>query len=263
MKYQPLAFAFLLFSAWCGLTALNPNNPPTGRTGAPGETTCGASGCHTGGSFTGTVTVTGLPDTVAPDQTYMLTLTHTSNATRAGFQLTCLDSLNVKAGTLTGATGVGVATGNNRQYARQTSPKNLTAGATAWTFSWKAPTTASNPLKFYFASLAANGNGQRTGDNPLLGTRSVYLASPSVGTQQPAEVPSFDLFPNPATEWLHVGLANGAGGTVRLYDAGGRLRQEQPFTGMATVDVRALPAGVYTATVETAGRISTRRWVKQ
>lgn len=83
----------------------DPNNPPTARTGAPGETTCGASGCHSGGTYTGSVTISGVPDTIVANQSYTVNLTNTSNAIRAGFELTCLDNSNAKCGTLSTGSG--------------------------------------------------------------------------------------------------------------------------------------------------------------
>ena len=125
--------SLLLLSVWYISTSSrkDPNNPPLARTGAPGETTCGASGCHSGGTFTGTVTISGIPDTISANTSYSVTLTNTSNAVRAGFQLTCLDSLNAKCGSLTNGTGTstGSQSSTGRQYIRQSAPKALSNGA--------------------------------------------------------------------------------------------------------------------------------------
>lgn len=85
---------FCLAILWFSLssTIKDPSDPPMGNTGAPGETTCAQTGCHSGGVYTGTVALTGVPDTVTANTSYTLTLTNTSNAPRAGFQLVCLDS---------------------------------------------------------------------------------------------------------------------------------------------------------------------------
>ena len=128
MRLTTLHISTLLIGCWFLLTNhRDPNNPPVARTGAPGETTCGASGCHTGGAFTGTVAITGIPDTVTANQSYTVTLTNTSNAVRAGFQLTCLDGANAYSGTLTNGTGTSIGTSNStgRKYIRQSSPKTI------------------------------------------------------------------------------------------------------------------------------------------
>ncbi|HRI58665.1 MAG TPA: hypothetical protein PK228_03050, partial [Saprospiraceae bacterium] len=87
MKIKLLPIAAMMAAGLLLLanTVREPNNPPTGRTGAPGETTCAASGCHTGGSYTGTVSIN-IPDTVSTNTTYTITLTNTSNAVRAGYE---------------------------------------------------------------------------------------------------------------------------------------------------------------------------------
>ena len=50
------------------------SNPPTGRSGAPGDGNC--TDCHggSGGGFAGNVTLAGLPDQIEPNTTYSLTL---------------------------------------------------------------------------------------------------------------------------------------------------------------------------------------------
>ena len=63
-----------------------PSNPPTGNTAAPGETACMLSGCHSGGTFNGTVNISGVPDTVFTNQTYNITITNQDNKKVAVFK---------------------------------------------------------------------------------------------------------------------------------------------------------------------------------
>jgi len=73
---------------------------PTSRTGAPGESTCGA--CHANnGGFSGDISIDGLPSTVMANTTYNLTVTLDvtgGNPVRAGFSTTALDDSNSAAG---------------------------------------------------------------------------------------------------------------------------------------------------------------------
>lgn len=254
----------LLLLAVCylsGTAMRDPNGPPAGRTGAPGETTCGASGCHTGGAFTGTISINGLPDTVVANQSYMVTLNHASNATKAGFELTCLDSINLKAGTLTAGSGSSLTSGGGRQYVRQSSPKTLSNGSTAWTFSWKAPAAAAgNKLTFYSASLAANGNGQRTGDNPLLGTRNVVLQTVSP-TTEPAETDWVKLYPTTVHGWLHIDLKNGDNARARIFDQQGKITLETSLNAQNQLAVSALPKGLYVTEITAEGKVARKRFV--
>lgn len=251
-----------LAATWLLFVQLNPSNPPLGRTGAPGETTCMAAGCHSGGTFTGSVGLSGLPDTVVANQTYSLTLTNTSNAVRAGFQLTCLDAANIKCGTLTTAAGVNVATSGGRQYARQLTPKTLSGGSASWTFSWKAPATlAVDSLKFYFVSLAANGNNNNSGDNVLISTKKVNFRALTSDVTDPEAASRVRIYPNPAKDVVRVALQEAASGQLSLFDNSGRRVLQQTLDADTALDVAQLPAGLYTAEIRFDGRIAHKQLV--
>ncbi|MBL7830959.1 MAG: hypothetical protein JNK41_08035, partial [Saprospiraceae bacterium] len=86
------AYMFMFYNA----------NPPDGKTGAPGDGTCGE--CHGGGSFGGNIEIIGLPSTINANEAYNITvrITNTSgNAVKAGFQLIALNGSNNNAGDLT------------------------------------------------------------------------------------------------------------------------------------------------------------------
>lgn len=241
-------------------TRLDPNNPPTGKTGAPGEQTCQAGGCHSGGSFTGTVEISGLPDTVVADQTYSITLTNTSNATRAGFEITVLDGTNSKAGTLMAGSGCSMSNSGGRQYVRQSSPKNLSGGSASWTFNWKAPTTVDGEsIHFYFVSLCANGNGNKTGDNVLVNSKTVLLPQPVSTVREQEEAFSAAIYPNPTSDYFTVELPDR--GTITLFDANGRKVYESALEKAAVLDVSRLPEGLYMAKMECDGKQKTQALV--
>ncbi len=264
MKKQTRFLILGMLALWFGLSTgmRNPSNPPLGSTGAPGENTCQRSGCHGGGSFTGSVQLTGLPDTVVPGQSYTLTLTHTSNAVRTGFQLTCLDSLNTKAGSLVAGTASNVASTAGRQYIRHTNFKTLSGGSASWSFSWTAPATAGgDEATFYFTSIAANAAGGASGDNVLTNTRKIVLASPSTSTDDPALARLVRLYPSPFTDVLTVNLSELPSAEFQLFDAQGKQVLRSTLTDSATeIDAANLPKGVYYAFI-TAGNRSTRKAV--
>lgn len=258
MPFRTSATFLALFSLWLLLISSHkdPNNPPTARTGAPGETTCAASGCHNGGAFTGTVNISGVPDTAVYGQTYTLTLTNASNATRAGFQLTCLDGSNAKCGTLTAGTGTSVATATitGRQYVRQSSPKTLSGGMASWNFTWKAPTTASGGVgKFYFVSLCANGNGKESGDNVVTNTKSIVFKS-AVGTDEPDLGQEVRLYPTPAHDVLHVDFQQVQAGQITLLDLSGKPVLQQTLSATNQLDVSQLSPGAYLARIRAGQR---------
>lgn len=263
MRLTPLHISTLLLGCWFLLTNhRDPNNPPVARTGAPGETTCGASGCHAGGAFTGTVAITGIPDTVTANQSYTVTLTNTSNAVRAGFQLTCLDGANAYSGTLTNGTGTSIGTSNStgRKYVRQSSAKTLSGGSTGWTFTWKAPATAAeDKCTFYFVSLCANGNGNNSGDNVLVSNKSVVLQAVSAAGDPE----------NPGAGWLvfkalprqlDIRLLESTAGQVVIYDLQGRVIRTEKLGSESKVSTELLTPGIYIARIQAGGKVFAARF---
>lgn len=262
MRIPSTLVVLLLGVAWLSLTSLDPSNPPTAKTGAPGEQTCAQSSCHTGGAFTGTVTLTGIPDTVVAGQAYTLTLTNASNAVKAGFQLTCLDGSNIKCGNLGTGMGVNITTASGHQYARQSAAKTMSNGIGAWNFTWTAPATLNgDSLRFYFVSLCANGNGNRTGDNVLINSKKVNFKAATSAAIDPEADRMVRIFPNPANDNLRIDLSNNASADVQLFDTNGRLVLRNTIDSGAQLNVAKLPDGYYTAEIRFDGRMAVKRIV--
>ena len=263
MKLTPLHISTLLLGCWFLLTNhRDPNNPPVARTGAPGETTCGASGCHSGGTFTGTVDITGVPDTITANQSYTITLSNTSNAVRAGFQLTCLDAANAYSGTLTNGTGTSIGTSNStgRKYIRQSSPKTLSGGSTSWTFTWKAPASAAeNKCTFYFVSLCANGNGNNSGDKVLVANKSVVLKAVSAANEPAGDTASWiDFRALPVR--LDINLYESSEGYMDIYDLQGRIVQRSQLGAENQISTEWLTPGIYIARIQAGGKVFAGRF---
>src|SRR5690348_12649601 len=97
--HNPLKLAititwFALFAAFSwrsGRVQAYQSGPPTELTGAPGESDCASSGCHTGAavnSGAGVLAISGLPALYRPDQEIDLTVTLSqANRARFGFEL--------------------------------------------------------------------------------------------------------------------------------------------------------------------------------
>ncbi len=261
LKLLSLLTAPLSLLVLFSFNKLDPNNPPTGRTGAPGETTCQASGCHSSGNYTGTVELLGLPDTVVANSSYSLTLTNTSDAVKAGFQLTVLDGNNIKAGILTAGSGTSLANAGGRQYVRQSSPHTLANGTTSWSFTWKAPAEVTNDsIHFYFATLCANGNGQKTGDNALKGSRSVVLPKIVSGVADKSKSFDFQFFPNPANDFVSVEIPGT--GVAKILNENGQVVFESEVAFKKKLDISKLPVGLYFLRLELNGNAQSRIFVK-
>lgn len=245
-------------------TIIDPSNPPTGNTGAPNETTCAKSGCHSGGTYTGTVTISGVPDTVVAGTTYTIVLTNTSNAVRAGFQMVCLDATNVQCGTFTNGTGTSIGTVGTKQYIRQSQVKLMSAGSISWTFTWKAPTTlaaASSPITFYFVSLAANGNGSESGDNVLKSSKSVRLKT-TTSNKDIQNTIAVNVFPNPTKDVLNIELGDAQNAQMTLVDINGKVLLIKNLTEKSNkINIAHLSKGLYNVQIQAGNKMTAKKIV--
>lgn len=164
---RPLRFGGLLLGALVWLA--NSSNPPTGYTGAPFDSHC--NNCHSGGNYSGDVTIDGLPGTIAPGANYNLTLRMTAssgNPLRGGFQLVVVDGNDANAGNLTAGAQSGTEFGGSREYLEQRGSRAFSANSISWPFTWQAPASAAgNEIRFYFIGNFCNGNSGSNGDLPL------------------------------------------------------------------------------------------------
>lgn len=164
----------LLASA--GNVFTNQSQPPAGNTGAPGETTCSRSGCHSTNSAVTTSALVfdtapagGLASGYTPGQQYNLivnvnSLTPPAGTTtpKYGFSLTAVDGSNNAAGTfaITSAATTSLSTFAGKSYIGHKSA-NSTA---AWVFKWTAPGSGTGDVTFYIAANSSNNNGNSLGD---------------------------------------------------------------------------------------------------
>jgi hypothetical protein len=171
--------------------------PPTERTGAPGEGTCAA--CHSGGgTFDGSLTIAAPPE-YNPGQSYTVTVVlQDPGQSRWGFELIPLrrdpgtQDLTL-AGSLTNLSPLTLIQESldGRQYISHTSniqdagePDGTFAGTAdgpvSWSFTWTAPAAGSDTVTFYAAGNAANNNGSAGGGDFVYTASAVSLeGSPS------------------------------------------------------------------------------------
>lgn len=157
------------------LVITNTAQPAAGHTGAPGENTCTAAGCHNGTANSTSLIVLNtapsgqLATGYTPGTDYNIFINVQDLATPAtsqpkdGFQVTVLDSNNNFAGafTVTNANSTSKTTTFGREYIGH---KNATS-TSAWTFRWTAPAVGTGPVRFYVAANRSNSNGSDSGDN--------------------------------------------------------------------------------------------------
>ena len=228
MKTTNLKLAILVLLALCAGFVWSGNNaqanqggPPAGLTGAPGESDCLSSGCHTGNdinSLNGSLTINGLPGTYRPNQEFNLTVTLSQpNRARFGFQLTVLDSQNRKAGELIVTdtnrtqkitTFVG---SSQREYVYHTGAGTAPTGTNqgSWTLRWKAPPQGVGRVTFYASGNAANGNNAQSGDFIYVTSASLQAAPPlpNVASVSAASFAAGALAPETITAAFGTGLS--------------------------------------------------------
>jgi hypothetical protein len=152
------------------------NNPPNGKTGAPGEGIC--TECHSanGGGYNGDLTISGIPAAIEAGEKYTLTLTTSYNSgspVKTGFQMVCLNSSNLNCGTFSNPSpNTTLTQSGNRTYFEHNPAANFNgAGSMSWTVDWEAPTGPNNlVITFYAISIIANGNTGIGGDDRVSAT---------------------------------------------------------------------------------------------
>lgn len=216
------------------------SDPPPGRTGAPGESTC--MGCHGGQNpgFAGNISITGFPSIIQPNTAYPLTYTITAtmgSPARAGFQLVALDDNNDNSGSLTAMGATGLQTSLSKTYIEHRGALSMSSGVTTYNFTWTSPSSAAgNTVTLYTAALMGNGSG--SGNDRTL-TTSVS------GTLMSASPPSVNI-----TGSTNV-TCNGANdGTASAQGSGGSAPYTYAWTGGFTgPNVSGLSPGTYVVTV--------------
>ncbi len=165
---------FAIIFAVAGLTGdrfVVPSNAsesgaPTGRTGAPGESTC--TGCHNQNGGAGTIQVIA-PASYVPGQTYQITVQHsTTNQTRFnwGFEVIPMAG-SAMAGTVANTTSnTRIRVSGAKSYVTQTTAGTFPgqSGGAVWTFNWTAPATDVGNITFYAAGIQGDNDGSESGD---------------------------------------------------------------------------------------------------
>ncbi|MBK9103205.1 MAG: T9SS type A sorting domain-containing protein [Saprospiraceae bacterium] len=219
------------------------DNPPNGKTGAPGDGLC--TDCHSLGTGTqdGSITVTGMPATIQPSTMYVLTVTNSNPngvAAEAGFQLTILNSSNQKAGLMTNPSSSSVVTPSGGREYWEHNPSVVYPGnnIVTWTVTWTSPVgPPGNTITAYVAGNVADGNNDDNNDLIVTSTGTGMMAA-----GVPLEVDiisSTDVACNGANTGSATAGATG-GTSPYSYHWSNNVNQ-------ATIN--NVPAGTYTVTV--------------
>lgn len=274
--------AVIVFTS--GTKDIASSGAPIGSTGAPGELTCGKSGCHTGNdkanninTGTGLLSITSEQDITkyTPGEIYTLTLTlQQAEVNRFGFSLSVLDANNNKAGTLlvTDSARTQIFEGGlqftGREYMtyRKVGTNPYEAGKGLWTFKWKAPDHDVGNITFYTAGISANNDGTDKGD--LVYTHSLVSTYETVGIHSNEKNNfNFAVFPNPASEILNVKInhADHEHLSYKLYDVQGKfisdLKSSQTSKSgqIITFSTSGFERGIYFLKIQSSTHSETKK----
>jgi hypothetical protein len=210
-----------------------------GRTGSPGETTCVS--CHDnfalnsgGGSITlSSTNLTGWE--YIPGTNYHMVCTVARNGNSLfGMGLEALTTANQNAGNLVitnpASTQIKTATvgGVSRRNVVHTLNGGVGNGSKAFAFDWNAPATNIGNVTFYYAGVAANGDGNDdVGDHVYSGSQVVTPAAAN-SVEEFAGPGQLSVFPDPATDHFNIAytLTTGRNIQVTLHDMQGRMVRE-------------------------------------
>ena len=177
----------------------------SGATGAPGENTCGRSGCHSAGAFNpmAEITIEDMDGNQVteyfPGSTYKVTLTNeATGASRYGFQMTSLDPGNNRIGQWSNqSANAQISALTNRTYLEQ----NATSASNVISADWTVGATESGDVTFYAATNAVNGNGGTSGD----GTASTSITiTQAVTSNKEIDHTYARLYPNPSHDRIQI-----------------------------------------------------------
>jgi len=201
------------------------SNPPTGKTGAPGEGNC--TDCHSGSvqSPDGVVffTVGGGPGYI-PGDTYPITLS-TISGVKNGFELTILDGDENFAGSFTAGDHSNVASFGGVDYIRHSESD----GVISWTFDWTAPDADMGELTAYYAVNVSNDNDLAGGDEIFVGNTAIPLFG--VGIEENELDKAYNIFYNNLTNELNLSysLLKESKVVLNIQDLSGRLIEYYDF----------------------------------
>lgn len=165
------------------------NGAPEGRTGAPDEDTCNQSVCHGDTPhFDGEIQFIGFPSALVAGQTFEIgisILATTGSPVRGGMSMVALGNEGgqlIDVGTFSepGPNAmINFIESRNRTYLSHSPARNFGSGdRVTYTAKWTTPNSFSvDTVTLYAASVLANGNGMRTGDQVILGTRAMMVTN--------------------------------------------------------------------------------------
>lgn len=238
----------------------------SGATGSKG--TC-ASSCH--GSGTGTIVVTGFPQTYTPGLAYTITVKHAGGSTISNF------NCSSRKGTTSTVAGTFAAVTNAATYFVTGNESGVRASSNSTDssrFIWNAPAVGTGTVTLYVSGMQGTKSGPTT---KVILTATENLASAVPEGNIPAEFSLQQNFPNPFNPSTVIRFSIPKAGPVELTLSdlvGNRVRTlfsgiKERGTHSLAVDLSwtgdgsrtALSSGVYFYTLRSGGMVLTKKLV--
>ena len=144
------------------------SGPPSGYHGQ--YVTC--TSCHSGSAISGVghVSISGLPSSYTPGNTYNLILNLSASSARGyGFQMAVKDNSSFSGTLNTSHSGTRIDS-NYLEHTRRVSDNAIN-------FSWTAPSSNAGDVTFYLSALATGGSYGTSGDTTYILSETVQASS--------------------------------------------------------------------------------------
>lgn len=142
-------------------------------------------------------------------------------------------------------------------------PATTGTGGTGTTYvqsvTWTAPAAGTGTVVIYGVLNAVNHNGTHDAGDIWDTATAVITEQPATIVQAIAGADNVAIYPNPATDELHVQVPQGSYSFLAVTNIMGQVERRVPLNGEhITVDIKTLPAGTYY--VSLVGNAGVRTW---
>jgi len=195
-----------------------------------------------------------------PGQTYPVTVTCDDIvAEKYGFQITS-ETASAKTGTwiITNASRTQLKSGTAVTH---TSAGTIPSGSpNTWSMEWTAPAAGTGPVTFYVAINQTDADNSRFGD--MIHVASLTIAESGVGITENLDQVIGTLYPNPATDIIHLNAP--ANAEIRVFDNSGReVISRLTEQAVKEMDISGLQQGIYFIKIRFDGQYATRSFIKR
>lgn len=213
------------------------------------------NGCH-GGASNSVSIVLSVKDganavtSYEPGKTYTLEYGSIGNHNAYGIQMCVLNGSNQITGTLAAGTGTKVTTLNSKRLGEHTAP----SVSPNFTFSWTAPAKGTGSVTIYSSMIGADNMGGTGNDATAVAT--TVLTESNTGSLADKNKPSFNVYPNPCSQWLKV--EGNQAESFQIFDLLGKELSKGSIINQ-TIDLSNLNTGMYLVKISNEVSASTFR----